>query len=460
MTKKVHVVSLGCPKNRVDSEVMIGLMQGDGYEIVSQPEEADVLVVNTCAFIASAKEESVDTILEMAAYKDGAPGRKLVVTGCMAQRYGDELQELIPEVDTFLGTNEFRRIGEAIRGELPERAYITQGSYLYKSQDSRVMTTHAGTAYLKIAEGCNRTCSFCIIPKIRGKQVSRPVDDVLAEARLLAQAGIKEIVLIAQDLTSYGTDLGDKRALAKLLRGLEEIDGLHWIRTLYMYPWNFTDELLDIFTHANKVLPYVDMPLQHISDPILKNMRRNVRREKQTELIKRLRAIPGMVLRTTFITGFPGETDEDFQQLYDWVQEVEFDHVGVFPYSVEENTEAGEMEDQVPEAVREERRDALMEIQQEISERKIEDMIGKRLKVLVDGISPEHELVYQGRWYGQAPDIDGVVYLSYEDGGEMARPGDFVEVEVVDANAYDLVGVVIPQGPLDLSQGNVSLNLT
>ena len=460
MTRRVHVVSLGCPKNRVDSEIMIGLMQGEGYEIVSEPEDADVLVVNTCAFIESAKEESVDTILEMARHKAEGEGRRLVVTGCMAQRYGQELKELIPEVDTFLGTNEFQRINGAVRGDLPERSYITEGSYLYKASDARAMTTHAGTAYLKIAEGCNRTCSFCIIPKIRGKQASRPIEDVLREAQQLAQAGVKEAVLIAQDLTSYGTDLGDKRSLLRLLQGLEEIDGLPWVRMLYMYPWNFTDELLDFMTQSKKVLPYVDMPLQHIADPILKAMRRNVRRDRQETLISKLRQIPGLILRTTFITGFPGETDADFQALYDWVKEVEFDKVGVFPYSVEENTDAGEMEGQVEEHVRLERRDALMELQQEISARKASAMIGQTLQVLVDGVSEEHDYVYQGRWYGQAPDIDGVVYLSYEDGAQPARPGDFVHVEVTDASDYDLVGEVLTDAPLTLRDGEVTLRLS
>ncbi len=460
MTRRVHVVSLGCPKNRVDSEVMIGLMQGEGYEMVMDPEQADVLVVNTCAFIESAKEESVDTILEMARHKAASEGRRLVVTGCMAQRYGKELQELIPEVDTFLGTNELQRINGAIDGTLPNRSYITEGSYLYNAGDARAMTTHAGTAYLKIAEGCNRTCSFCIIPKIRGKQASRTVEDALMEAQQLSNAGVKEIVLIAQDLTSYGTDLGDKRSLAKLLRGLEEIDGLPWVRMLYMYPWNFTDELLEIITNSTKVLPYVDMPLQHIADPILKAMRRNVRRERQETLISRLRAIPGMVLRTTFITGFPGETDKDFQALYNWVEEVEFDKVGVFPYSVEENTLAGEMENQVEEHVRLERRDALMALQQDISARRMKKLVGQNLRVLVDGVSDEHDYVYQGRWYGQAPDIDGAVYLSYEDGAKPAKPGEFVDVEVVDVSAYDLVGEVIPSSPLVLGGDEVTLKLS
>lgn len=458
--KRVHVVSLGCPKNRVDSEIMIGLMQGEGYEMVADPEEADLIVVNTCAFIDSAKEESIDTILEMAQFKRDAGGQaeRLVVTGCMAQRYGEELKVEMPEVDTFLGTNEFRRINEALRGELPQRTYISQGSYLYGSGDNRPNTVRGGTSYVKIAEGYNRTCSFCIIPKIRGKQVSRPIDDVVSEARFLGQAGVKELVLIAQDLTSYGVDLGDRRSLEKLLVELDKVQGVEWLRMLYMYPWNFTDELLALLTADNKILPYVDMPLQHISAPILKAMRRNIQRDRQMELIGRLREVPGLVLRTTFITGFPGETDEDFQQLYDWVREVEFDRVGVFTYSIEEDTLAGEMGEQVEEHVKEERRDALMALQQEISERKNQAWVGKRLKVLVDGVSEEHEYVMEGRHYGQAPDIDGVTFLSFDDGGEPAVPGQFVEVEIEAATAYDLVGVVIPDGPLRLDGDQLSLN--
>ncbi len=458
--KKVHVVSLGCPKNRVDSEIMIGLMQGEGFELVSDPEAADVLVVNTCAFIESAKEESIDTIFEMAQFKQSEGGRaeRLIVTGCMAQRYGHELKAMMPEVDTFLGTNEFKRINAALRGELPERTYITPGSALYDADEGRVNTVRGGSAYVKIAEGCNRTCSFCIIPKIRGKQGSRPIDDVLTEARFLGGAGVKELILIAQDLTSYGVDLGDQNALVKLLRGLDRVDGVEWIRMLYMYPWNFSDELLGLLTEDNRILPYVDMPLQHISAPILKAMRRNIQRDKQADLIRRLREVPGLVLRTTFITGFPGETDADFRELYDWVEAVEFDRVGVFTYSIEEDTLAGEMPDQVEDHVKVERRDALMELQQGISARKNAERVGQRLRVLVDGVSEEHDYVMEGRYYGQAPDIDGVVYLSFDDGGEPVTPGQFVDVNIEQATAYDLLGVVIPDSPLLLGGDTLALN--
>jgi ribosomal protein S12 methylthiotransferase len=442
-TRRVHVVSLGCPKNRVDSELMIGMMKRDGYVMESDPARADVLVVNTCAFIESAKEESIDTILEMADYKAARQGVKLVVTGCMAQRYGHELSQEMPEVDYFLGTNEFKRINDAIEGVLPEREYITYGSALYTADEDRINTVRGGSAYVKIAEGCNRTCSFCIIPKIRGKQVSRSLDDIVRETEMLVAAGVKEFNLIAQDLTSYGVDIDLKDGLAQLLERLNGINGMEWIRLHYAYPWGFTDRLLDQFGAGSKVIPYIDMPLQHISDPMLKAMRRSTRRSTQDAIIRRLREIDGMVLRTVFISGFPGETDADHRELVDWVRDMEFDRMGVFTWSPEENTAAYDLADRVPAELAEERRAELMELQSGISRRRNENLIGRRLRVLVDGISEEHEYVYEGRWYGQALDIDGVVYLSYEDGAEPAIAGTFVEVEIDDATEYDLKGIVL-----------------
>jgi len=440
--KRVHVVSLGCPKNRVDAELMIGSMRGEGHVLVDDPAEADVIVVNTCAFIESAKEESIDTILEMADFKANGSAERLVVTGCMAQRYGHELSGEMPEVDTFLGTNEFKRIGGAVAGTLPEREYITYGSALYTADESRINTIRGGSAYLKIAEGCNRTCSFCIIPKIRGKQVSRGIDDLVREAEILGASGIKEVSLIAQDLTSYGVDLGLKDGLPQLLERLVDVKGLEWIRLHYAYPWGFTDRLLELVRGEQKILPYMDMPLQHVTDPMLKRMRRATRRDTQETLISRLREIDGMVLRTVFITGFPGETDDDFDQLYDWVKDVQFDHVCVFTYSREENTTAYDLPDPVPAEVAEERRDALMELQSGIARYRNERRIGSTMRVLVDGVSEEHEYVMEGRHYGQAIDIDGVVYLSFEDGADPVVPGEFVDVEIDDASEYDLVGLV------------------
>jgi ribosomal protein S12 methylthiotransferase len=455
MNKKVHMVSLGCPKNRVDSEVMVGLIQAGGqFEMTGDVDGADIVVVNTCGFIDAAKEESINTILEMIELKNQGLIEKVVVTGCLSQRYSTELEKELPEVDAFLGTKTFTAIGEALSGTLSQKTYVQPGSFIMDHEVARTNTIRGGTAYLKIAEGCSRTCSFCIIPKIRGTQKSRTIDDVVKEARRLGQSGVKEIILVAQDMTSYGIDLDPKNNrdyLTRLLRRLEdEAEEIDWVRLLYMYPWNFSDELVDIFRNGNRVLPYVDMPLQHISPRILKSMRRNIQRDAQMKLIEKLRSIDDLVLRTTFITGYPGETDAEFQELYDWVKEVEFDRVGVFTFSPEEGTLAAELDDPVEEHVKAERRDALMALQQEISQRKNDAWIGLKTQVIVDGVSEEHELVFEGRHYGQAPDIDGVVYLSFDYGGEMPTPGDIVEVEIQDATAYDLTGVVIPADPLGL----------
>ncbi len=463
-TKRVHMISLGCPKNRVDSEVMVGLIQQDqDFEMVSDADQADIVVVNTCGFIENAKKESIDTILEMVDLKDRGALEKVVVTGCLSQRYSGDLEAELPEVDAFLGTKTFTEINRALRGELDSRSYIQPGSFLMSNESARTNTIRGGTAYLKIAEGCSRNCSFCIIPSIRGKQVSRPIDDVVAEARRLGQSGIKEIVLVAQDMTSYGIDLDPKNNrdyLERLLRRLDaEAIEIDWVRLLYMYPWNFTDALVEIFASSERILPYVDMPLQHINPRILKSMRRNIQRDKQLKLIDRLREIPDLVLRTTFITGYPGETDEEFQELYDWVKHVEFDRVGVFTYSPEEGTHAATLEDDVPEEVKHARRNALMELQQEISLKKNQAWVGTTTEVIVDGISEEHELVFEGRHYGQAPDIDGVVYLSFDYGGQIPTPGDLVEVEIQDATEYDLVGVVIPEQPIDLGEGKLDFSM-
>lgn len=460
--KKVHMISLGCPKNRVDSEVMVGLIQGDGtFEMVADVDDADIVVVNTCGFIESAKQESVDTILEMVHLKNSGLLDKVVVTGCLSQRYGQELETEIPEVDAYLGTKTFTAINRALKGQLEEKTYIQPGSFIMDSEIARTNTIRGGSAYLKIAEGCSRTCSFCIIPKIRGTQSSRPIEDVVREARRLGRSGVREIILVAQDMTSYGIDLdakNNRNYLVRLLNQLEEeAVELDWVRLLYMYPWNFSDELLGIMANSERILPYVDMPLQHINARILKSMRRNIQRDRQYELIGRLRELPDLVLRTSFITGYPGETDAEFQELYDWVKEVEFDRVGVFTYSPEENTLAGEMEDQVEEHVKHERRDALMALQQEISLKKNQAWVGTTTKVIVDGLSEEHDLVFEGRHYGQAPEIDGVVYLSFDMGGEMPTPGDMVEVQIQDASAYDLTGVVIPKDAISLDDATLQL---
>jgi ribosomal protein S12 methylthiotransferase len=448
------MVSLGCPKNRVDSEVMVGLIQDEAeFEMTESEDDADIVVVNTCGFIEDSKKESIETILEMTQRKGEGDLEKVVVTGCLSQRYADELEKEIPEVDAYLGTKTFTAINDALRGDLSEKSYIQPGSFIMDNEVSRTNTVRGGTAYLKIAEGCSRNCSFCIIPDIRGDQESRKLEDVVTEAKRLGQQGIKEIILVAQDMTSYGIDIDPRENrdyLERLLRELERADlgDVEWVRMLYMYPWNFTDELLDILQEGNKVVPYVDMPLQHVNKRILRSMRRNVTRDRQKELIARIRDVDDMVLRTTFITGYPGETDEEFQELYDWVEEVRFDHVGVFTYSPEEGTKAAELDDQVPEEVKIERRDALMELQQEISLEKNREWVGYTTDVIVDGVSEEHDLVFEGRHYGQAPDIDGKVFLSFDYGGDLPTAGDMVEVEINDATPYDLRGVVLPDEPM------------
>src|SRR5690554_810515 len=467
LRKNVHMISLGCPKNRVDSEVMVGLIQEDGeFDMVGDVNDADIVVVNTCGFIDAAKEESINTIMEMVQRKNIGLLKKVVVTGCLSQRYSGELELEIPEVDTILGTKTFTYINDALKGNLAEKTYIQPGSFIMDHEVKRTNTVRGGTAYLKIAEGCSRSCSYCIIPKIRGTQVSRTIDDVLAEAQNLGKSGVNEIILVAQDMTSYGIDLdprNNRNYLERLLHTLEaEATQVDWIRLLYMYPWNFTDELLDIMQNSERILPYVDMPLQHVNRRILKSMKRNIQRDRQVELIARLRAIDDLVLRTTFIVGYPGETDAEFQELYDWVKEVRFDRMGVFTYSPEVGTTSALMDGQLPQSVKDERRDALMALQRDISLENNQKWIGDIVEVIVDGASEEHEAVLEGRHYGQAPDIDGVVYLSFDNGGELPTPGDIVEVEITQATEYDLAGVVIPKkradGPIQLGGSTASLS--
>jgi len=443
--RKVHVVSLGCPKATVDTEVMIGLLERKGWALTDEADEADAYLVNTCSFLQSSTQESIDTILELAQHKQVDASKKLIVAGCLPSRYGDELVEGLPEVDTFLGTSDIHRVADAIAGQLPDRAYIRHGySHLYEDTDgARTTITQGATAFLKLAEGCNRVCTFCIIPQIRGKQRSRPIDDVVAEARRLAEAGVKEVVLVAQDLTSYGTDLGDRKSLVQLIDALEQVDGIQWIRLMYAYPWNIGDDLLDRFRAGGKLLRYLDMPLQHISERILKDMRRNVLRDQQRRLLARLREIDGMVLRTTFISGFPGETDAEHAELADWLQEVRFDRVGVFAYSPEPGTPAAERPDQVPVEVREARRDALLAIQQPIHRAHMQALVGTRQRVIVDGPSEEHAWVLAARTSGQAPEIDGETLLDLDDPTLDVQPGMMVDVEITQAADYDLVGRVL-----------------
>jgi ribosomal protein S12 methylthiotransferase len=447
--QRVYFVSLGCPKNQVDSEVMLGQVVKAGHALVKSPDEADVIVVNTCSFIDAAKEESVDTILEMAQWKTSGSCSTLVVTGCLSQRYPDELAKEIPEIDHILGSADFATIAEAIRPKrqrtsLPVVKVSQIPEYLYDHESPRLPIGPRHSAYVKIAEGCDRPCAFCIIPKLRGPQRSRSIASVEAEVAALVAGGAREINLIAQDLTRYGADLGvdgDGRPdLARLLRRVARVDGVRWVRLHYGYPSAFSDDLIDVIAEEPTVVKYVDVPLQHIDDGMLKTMRRGHSSRVTHELIARLRSrIDGLVLRTTFIVGHPGETEEAYQKLEDFVGESQFDRVGVFPYSIEPGTVSALLPHRVDPAVATSRQERLMGLQQEISRAKNEAMVGREIEVLVDGISDESEYLLSGRWYGQAPEIDGLVYLA--DG--TAQSGDIVKARVSQAADYDLAASIL-----------------
>ena len=457
--QRIYFVSLGCPKNQVDTELMLGQVAAAGHALVDSPEGADVIVVNTCAFIDAAKEESVDTILEMAQHK--AAGRrggaqKLVVTGCLAQRYADDLARDIPEIDHILGSADFQALAKTIapaapaprlpsgkpkqaRRALPVIQVSETPAYIYDHDAPRVRIGARHSAYVKIAEGCDRPCAFCIIPKLRGPQRSRPIDDIVAEARALAAEGVVEVNLIAQDLTRYGWDGGSspasRQTLAGLLRALGEVDGLRWIRLHYTFPSAFDDELIDAIASEPKVAKYIDVPLQHISDPMLKRMRRGHSGRVTRELVAKLRArVDGLVLRTTFIVGHPGETDAEFDELCAFVAESRFERAGAFTYSTEPGTTSALLPHRVEPEVAAERQQKLMELQRGISRAHNEALVGRELDVLVEGVSSESEYLLEGRWYGQAPGIDGVLYLA--DG--QAPAGAIVRARVTQASDYDL----------------------
>ncbi|HEX5476136.1 MAG TPA: 30S ribosomal protein S12 methylthiotransferase RimO [Vicinamibacterales bacterium] len=439
---KVGLISLGCPKNLVDGEVMLGLAQQAGHHVTPDAADADVLVVNTCAFIDRAKQESIDAILEMAALK--RPGKRLVVTGCLAERYREELKKEIPEIDALLGTGEVEGIVDAIGGGPARPAarpltFYKKPTYLYDASTPRLQTTPRHFAYVKIAEGCDYTCAFCIIPTLRGQYRSRTAQSILQEARQLADRGVRELLLISQDTTFYGIDQGERGALARLLRELNAVDGLAWIRLLYLYPTTITDDVLDAMAECEKVCRYVDLPLQHASAGVLKRMRRPGHRRTYDALLSRIRArVPGVVLRTTFIVGFPGETREEFAELEAFVDDTRFDHVGVFTYSHEEGTRAFDRPDDVPAALKRRRRDHLMRRQQRIVAAAQRERMGTLVRVMIDGPSPEHELVLRGRLEGQAPEIDPAVYLSGADPA-VHRPGDLIQAKITGATGYDLV---------------------
>lgn len=464
---KVGFISLGCPKNLVDSEVMLGLVEQAGHDLTPHAEDADVIVVNTCAFIDRAKQESVDAILEMAELKKQAPGRRLIVTGCLAERYRDELQKEIPEIDAVLGTGEVPRIVEvldpsrdpseaAARGaavaplafhRTPPRFGVDLPEYLYDASTPRRLTTPRHYAYVKIAEGCDYKCAFCIIPKMRGRYRSRTVESIVQEAEQLAARGVKELVLVSQDTTFFGLDRRQRGELPRLLRRLDGVDGIQWIRLLYLYPTTITDDVLDTMAECDKVCKYVDLPLQHASDTVLQRMKRPGTRAGYERLLARIRSrVPGAALRTTFIVGFPGETERDFDELIAFVGNVEFDHVGVFTYSHEEGTSAYALADDVPASVKRARQRRLMARQKRIVARRQKARIGERARLLVDGPAPEHALVLRGRLQGQAPDIDPVVYLTEADPAAHL-PGTFLDVEIVGADGYDLVARPQPRRP-------------
>ena len=427
---KVNVITLGCSKNLVDSENIITQLRGNDYEVVhdSNDEDANIVIVNTCGFIDLAKEESVNTILEYADVKKQGGIDKLYVTGCLSQRYKDDLEKEIPEVDAYFGTL-----------ELPGLLAKLNADYKHELIGERITTTPQHYAYLKISEGCNRTCSFCAIPLMRGKHISKPIEELLKEARNLARFGVKELMLIAQELTYYGLDIYKKRELPKLLHALADVEGIEWIRLHYAYPSKFPTEIFDVMAERPEICNYLDMPLQHANDAVLERMRRQITRKETTELVRLARKkIPGLNLRTTMLVGFPGETEEEFQDLCDFVREMEFDRLGVFQYSHEEDTLAYGLADDVPAEVKEERAGRIMEIQQEISFRKNQEKIGKTFKVLFDRKEGEF---FVGRTEGDSPEVDNEVLVRAAD--NYVRIGDFAPVKITDALDYDLFGEVV-----------------
>jgi ribosomal protein S12 methylthiotransferase len=443
-SKALYMTTLGCPKNRVDSEVMLGTLGARGYTLVQDPAQASVIVVNTCAFIGPAKQESIDTILEMAEHKKTGLCNTLVVTGCLSQRYAPELAKEMPEVDHFLGTSAYVQIGDLLAAEAAPRQVIPDPDYVHDARTPKVNSSPRWTAYLKISEGCDNKCAFCIIPTLRGLQRSRPVDDIVAEAQALAASGVRELNLVAQDLTAYGHDLPGRPKLHQLVKALCAVD-VRWIRLHYAYPRVFPDELIDVIASEPKVAKYLDMPLQHASDRLLRNMKRGRDSQFLIDLLAKLRArIPALTFRTSLIAGLPGETEEDFQLLKEFVRTQRFERMGCFQYSDEEGTAAFHMPDKVPQKVIERRWREVMAIQQRINRELNRKLIGKRLQVLVEGPSPESEDLLVGRHEGQAPDIDGVVYINEG----MGYPGEFVTVEVTEAHAYDLVGRVVERPDL------------
>ncbi|MDO4454368.1 MAG: 30S ribosomal protein S12 methylthiotransferase RimO [Eubacteriales bacterium] len=438
---KILFISLGCDKNLVDSEVMIGLLNQQGYQMTDEEEEADIIVINTCCFINDAKEESIQTILEMARYRKEGKCKALIVTGCLAQRYQQEILDEIPEVDAVLGTTTYDEIVSTVTSVLEGQKVLKcyDLDRMPQTDTKRIVTTGGHFAHLKIAEGCNKHCTYCIIPKIRGNYRSVPMEKLLKEAQELADQGVKELILVAQETTLYGIDLYGEKSLHKLLRELCKIKGIRWIRILYCYPEEIYEELIQTIKEEKKICHYLDLPIQHASDRILKRMGRRTTRKDLIETIERLREeIPDIVLRTTLITGFPGETEEDHRELMNFVDEMEFERLGVFTYSAEENTPAAEFEDQVDEETKLDRQAELMELQQEIAFACAEEMVGKTVIAMIEGKVAD-ENAYVARTYADAPNIDGYLFVNT---GETLMTGDFVRVKITGALEYDLIGEI------------------
>ncbi|MBM76172.1 MAG: 30S ribosomal protein S12 methylthiotransferase RimO [Proteobacteria bacterium] len=442
--QKVHLVSLGCPKNRVDSEVMVGKLYNGPYELVDSPEDAEVIIVNTCSFIESATQESIDTVLDMAQLKDQGKCKKLIATGCMVQRYGVSLEEELPEVDFFLGTGEYHRINEVLKQRsdaFTQRSFVNAPLYIHDEFAVRLPSWKSHSAYLKISEGCNHRCTFCIIPQLRGKLRSRTISSLVVEAEQLAAQGVVELNLVSQDSTAYGRDLRDGSDLGKLLRALAKVDGIEWIRLHYAYPHGIPETLLRAIAEEEKVCSYIDIPLQHASGPMLRLMKRGVTKEGQDRILNRIRSfVPDVTFRTTFIVGFPGETESDFEILCDFLHEQQFDRVGAFTYFQEDGTPAASLSNQVSDEIKQDRYERLMSIQADISKNRLQRYLGTNQRVLVDGVSDEHSWVKVGRLETQAPEVDGVVFL---DGApETTKPGDFVMADITQIASYDLAGQI------------------
>lgn len=439
---KILFVSLGCDKNLVDSEFMLGMLKESGYEITDDENKAEIIVVNTCCFIHDAKEESITTILEMAELKKSAELKVLIVTGCLAQRYKEEIRKEIPEVDAVLGTTSYENIcevvEESLKGQTVEK--FEDVNYLPLIDTKRINTTGGYSSYLKIAEGCDKRCTYCIIPSIRGNYRSVPMERLIREAETLAQNGVEELILVAQETTMYGKDIYSEKRLPNLLKELCKISGIRWIRILYCYPEEITDELIQVIKQEDKICNYLDMPIQHGSDGVLRRMGRRTNKQELVDIIAKLRKeIPDICLRTTLISGFPGETEEEHNELVEFVKEMKFDRLGVFPYSKEEDTPAAILPDQIPEEIKEQRRDEIMKVQQEIAFQKAEDMLYQKVEVLIEGSLPEDN-IFIGRTYKDAPNVDGYIFVSCS---HELMSGEFVKVQITDAREYDLIGEAV-----------------